>query len=65
MVTFLARYAASTGKEIASQVDLSSFPDSELTNPGEVVLDVENVTMHSAQHKKDCSPECLFSGARR
>lgn len=30
MVTFLARYAASTGKEIASQVDLSSFPDSEL-----------------------------------
>ena len=30
MVTFLARYAASTGKKIASQVDLSSFPDSEL-----------------------------------
>ena len=29
MVTFLARYAASTGKETEPQSDLSRFPDSE------------------------------------
>ena len=35
------------GRDVQLQVDKKP------ANPGEVVLDVENVTMHSAQHKKD------------
>ncbi len=46
------------GRDVQLQVDKKP------ADPGEVVLDVENVTMHSAQRKKD-SVGCLFSGARR
>ena len=35
------------GRDVQLQVDKKP------ANPGEVVLDVENVTMHNAQHKKD------------
>ena len=33
--------------------------------PGEVVLDVQNVTMHNAQHKKDAVKNVSFPGAWR
>ena len=42
------------GRDVQLQVDKKP------ANPGEVVLDVENVTMHSAQHKKDAVRNVSF-----
>ena len=42
------------GRDVQLQVDKKP------ANPGEVVLDVENVTMHSAQHKKDAVRDVSF-----
>ena len=48
---------ANSSKEELSRMmvgrDVQLQVDKKPANPGEVVLDVENVTMHSAQHKKD------------
>ena len=42
------------GRDVQLQVDKKP------ADPGRVVLDVENVTMHSAQHKKDAVGMSLF-----
>ena len=42
------------GRDVQLQVDKKP------ANPGEVVLDVENVTMHNAQHKKDAVRNVSF-----
>ncbi len=42
------------GRDVQLQVDKKP------AHPGEVVLDVENVTMHSAQHKKDAVRDVSF-----
>ena len=42
------------GRDVQLQVDKKP------ANPGEVVLDVENVTMHNAQHKKDAVRDVSF-----
>ena len=42
------------GRDVQLQVDKKS------ADPGRVVLDVENVTMHSAQHKKDAVRNVSF-----
>ena len=55
---------ANSSKEELSRMmvgrDVQLQVDKKPANPGEVVLDVENVTMHSAQHKKDAVRNVSF-----
>ena len=55
---------ANSSKEELSRMmvgrDVQLQVDKKPANPGEVVLDVENVTMHSAQHKKDAVRDVSF-----
>ena len=47
------------GRDVQLQVE------KQPAKPGAVVLDVQNVTMHNDQRKKDSVKECYLPGARR
>ena len=45
--------------------DVNFVVEKKPAKPGEVVLDIEGMTVASKHHKKQCGKQCISSGAQR